>query len=88
MSNDTKTDITLRLKRAEGQIRGLQRMIEQGQSCGEVITQLCAVRKALDKVGFIILSQRLRECIDDNQEKGDVRDKAVEEALELFLHMA
>jgi DNA-binding FrmR family transcriptional regulator len=43
-----RTDLLNRLKRAEGQLRGVQRMIEEGQSCGDIANQLSAVRKALD----------------------------------------
>ncbi|MBL8313984.1 MAG: metal-sensing transcriptional repressor [Rubrivivax sp.] len=44
----TRTDLLNRLKRAEGQLRGIQRMIEEGQSCMDIATQMAAVRKALD----------------------------------------
>ncbi len=44
----TRTDLLNRLKRAEGQLRGIQRMIEEGQPCMDIATQMAAVRKALD----------------------------------------
>jgi CsoR family transcriptional regulator, copper-sensing transcriptional repressor len=44
----TRTDLLNRLKRAEGQLRGVQRMIEEGQPCLDIATQMAAVRKALD----------------------------------------
>jgi DNA-binding FrmR family transcriptional regulator len=44
----TRTDLLNRLKRAEGQLRGIQRMIEEGQACIDIATQMAAVRKALD----------------------------------------
>jgi CsoR family transcriptional regulator, copper-sensing transcriptional repressor len=44
----TRTDLLNRLKRAEGQLRGVQRMIEEGQSCLDIASQMAAVRKALD----------------------------------------
>jgi DNA-binding FrmR family transcriptional regulator len=44
----TRTDLLNRLKRAEGQLRGIQRMIEEGQPCQDVASQMAAVRKALD----------------------------------------
>ena len=44
----TRTDLLNRLKRAEGQLRGIQRMLEEGQECMDIATQMAAVRKALD----------------------------------------
>ncbi|MFO1328727.1 MAG: metal-sensing transcriptional repressor [Rubrivivax sp.] len=46
--NATRTDLLNRLKRAEGQLRGIQRMIEEGQPCLDIASQMAAVRKALD----------------------------------------
>ncbi|TAN54502.1 MAG: transcriptional regulator, partial [Betaproteobacteria bacterium] len=51
-----KRDLVLRLKRAEGQLRGIQAMIEQGAECERVTQQLSAVRRALDKVFFQVLA--------------------------------
>lgn len=84
MAETTRRHVILRLRRIEGQIRGLQRMIEEKQDCAEVIHQLSAVRKALDKVGFIILSHRMRECLD-RKESAKGSDIALEEAMDLFL---
>ena len=51
-----------RLKRIEGQIRGLQRMIEEERSCSEVITQVLAARSALEQVGTQLLDRQLMNC--------------------------
>ena len=51
-----------RLKRIEGQIRGLQRMIEEDRSCSEVITQVLAARSALEQVGTQLLDKQLMSC--------------------------
>jgi len=51
-----------RLKRIEGQIRGLQRMIEDERSCSEVITQVLAARSALEQVGTQLLDKQLMSC--------------------------
>lgn len=74
-----------RLRRVEGQSRGLQRMIEQGRPCEEVFTQLAAVKAALDRVGVLLISLKMRECL--NEEVGDevASPEAVEKALEAFL---
>lgn len=88
MATDTKQDVLLRLKKIEGQIRGLQRMIDDGKDCAEVVHQLCAARKALDKVGFLILSHRMQECLKEKAGDGYDARKAMDEAMKLFLTMA
>jgi CsoR family transcriptional regulator, copper-sensing transcriptional repressor len=54
-----------RLARIEGQVRGLQRMIEEGKDCEQVLAQLAAVKSALDRVGTHLISHRMKECIED-----------------------
>jgi DNA-binding FrmR family transcriptional regulator len=51
-----------RLRRAEGQVRGVQRMLDESRSCEEVVTQLLAARKALDQVIREVLSEQVAEC--------------------------
>ena len=85
MASNTTQDVVVRLKKIEGQIRGLQRMIDEQKDCSDVVHQLCAARKALDKVGFIILTHRMRECVE---EQGRDTEKSMDEAMELFLTMA
>ncbi len=60
---DIQEDMLVRLRRIEGQVRGLQRMIEERRQCEEVITQIMAARAALDKVGLMALQQYVEECI-------------------------
>jgi DNA-binding FrmR family transcriptional regulator len=56
-------DITNRLKRVEGQIRGLQRMVEEERDCEAILTQLMAARAALDRVGLLIVDNFVQECM-------------------------
>ena len=71
-----RTDVLNRLKRAEGQIRGVQRMIEEGESCLKIGQQFSAVRKALDstylRMTLCFMEQELQACIkpDENQQAG------------------
>jgi DNA-binding FrmR family transcriptional regulator len=55
-------EITNRLKRVEGQIRGLQRMVEEQRDCEAILTQLMAARAALDRVGLLIADSFVRDC--------------------------
>jgi DNA-binding FrmR family transcriptional regulator len=71
-----RTDVLNRLKRAEGQIRGVQRMIEEGESCLKIGQQFSAVRKALDstylRMTMCFMEQELEACIqpDETQKAG------------------
>ena len=56
-------EITNRLKRVEGQVRGLQRMIDEQRDCEAILTQLMAVRAALDRVGLLIANSYVQECL-------------------------
>jgi DNA-binding FrmR family transcriptional regulator len=55
--------IVNRLRRAQGQLAGVLRMLEQGRDCQDVVTQLAAVSKALDRAGFAIIATGLRQCL-------------------------
>ncbi|MGY1708195.1 metal-sensitive transcriptional regulator [Geodermatophilus sp. SYSU D00758] len=56
-------DVIKRLRRAEGQLAGVIRMMESGRDCEDVVTQLAAVSRALDKAGFAIIATGLEQCI-------------------------
>ena len=56
-------DLTRRLSRAEGQLRGIQRMIREGRDCEEIVNQLLAVRAALDRVIDLELASGLKDCM-------------------------
>ena len=64
-----------RLKRAQGQLGGVLRMLEEGRECEDVVTQLSAVSKALDRAGFAIIASGMRQCLveSDGQETLDVK---------------
>jgi len=57
------TEVLNRLRRAQGQLNGVISMIEQGRDCKDVVTQLAAVSRALDRAGFKIVATGLRECV-------------------------
>ncbi len=59
-----KKDILARLKRVEGQIRGLQRMVEEDAPCEDILMQSAAATAALKKVGSIIIQDHLEECLE------------------------
>ena len=75
---DVNDDVLNRLRRLEGQIRGVQRMIEEGQDCADVITQLSACKAALDKVGYRLVVAGIRHCAA--AESGGVVDPEMAES--------
>ena len=78
----TKTAIS-RLRRAEGQIGGVIRMLEQGRDGKDVVTQLAAVSRALDKAGFSVVASGLKQCLASPESEMDVAEME-----KLFLSLA
>ena len=74
-----------RLRRAQGQIGGVLRMIEEGRDCRDVVTQLSAVNRALDRAGFAIVSSGLKQCLT---ESGSLESADVKAMEKLFLSLA
>lgn len=64
---DVSSDAIKRLRRLEGQVRGLQRMIQAEEPCRDIVTQLAAAKGALDRVGFRLMSAALAEPHDDDE---------------------
>lgn len=76
---DHQRQILNRLKRAQGQLAAVIAMIESGRSCTDVVTQLAAVSKALDKAGFKIIAGSMRQCLAG--EEGAVDEEHLEKLL-------
>ncbi len=72
-----------RLRRAEGQIAGVVRMLQEGRDCREVVTQLAAASRALDKAGFQIIASGMRQCLLDPEAGMDQDDM-----VKLFMSLA
>ena len=74
-----------RLRRAQGQIGGVLRMIEQGRECKDIVTQLAAVNHALDRAGFAIIATSLKQCLaePDGAQSADAQNLE-----KLFLSLA
>ncbi|ALR13662.1 metal-sensitive transcriptional regulator [Mycobacteroides saopaulense] len=84
---DSIAAILGRLRRAQGQLNGVINMIENGRDCKDVVTQLAAVSRALDRAGFKIVATGLRECItaDKNGNSAPMTEAELEK---LFLALA
>jgi DNA-binding FrmR family transcriptional regulator len=78
-------EIKNRLKRIEGQVKGVLGMMEQGKDCKSVIAQLAAARNAIDRAIAVIVSSNLEHCIRESIEKGEQTEHFVKEAVELLV---
>ncbi|AQT80789.1 hypothetical protein B1R94_18270 [Mycolicibacterium litorale] len=76
-----------RLRRVHGQLGGVIGMIEDGRGCKDVVTQLAAVSKALNRAGFTIIATGLRDCVDPSARSGEPK-LTIDELEKLFLSLA
>ena len=85
VDSQTMVSVIKRLRRAQGQVGGVIRMIEEGRDCADVVTQLAAASRALDRAGFQIIATGLQQCASS----GDGTAEADRAQLEkLFLSLA
>jgi CsoR family transcriptional regulator, copper-sensing transcriptional repressor len=86
--DESKRDVLQRLKRIEGQARGLQKMIEEGRECEDVVIQLAAIKSAIDRVSLSIVGTHMIECITtEMKESGDCQ-KVVEKMKDMFMKLS
>jgi len=71
--NEERRDVLLRLRRIEGQIRGLQRMVEEEVACADILTQVAAVTAAVKKVGTVVVKTYMEECLNKTQRTPGVK---------------
>jgi DNA-binding FrmR family transcriptional regulator len=79
-------DARRRLRRVEGQIRGISRMLDEGEDCRAVVTQLSAARAALDRVGFRLVAAGIRYCAT-NADEAEANGMDVDQMEKLFLKL-
>ena len=82
---DAMTPVIKRIKRAQGQLAGVLRLLEEGRDCEDVVTQLAAVSKALDRAGFVIVASGLQQCLSSGDTVDSIDVKKMEK---LFLSLA
>ncbi len=86
LDDEVKADLQRRLRRVEGQVRGIQKMLDEDRECRDVVTQLAAVTKAIEQVGFRMLASGLVSCVQD-PERAAAEGYAVDEVERLFLKL-
>lgn len=85
-----KEKIQNRLRRIEGQVRGVQRMVDEEAYCVDILTQVSSIVSAMEKVGAILLKDHVEHCVRESIEKGEDADEKIEEltsAVERFLRV-
>jgi DNA-binding FrmR family transcriptional regulator len=85
MDRETMASVVKRLRRAQGQIGGVIKMIEEGRGCADVVTQLAAASRALDRAGFKIIATGLEQCATNGGDGAAAADRAQLERLFLSL---
>ncbi len=83
-SDQSKKQLLARLRKIEGQIRGLQRMIDEDRYCVDVLVQIAAARAALNRVGLQVLEKHTRGCVI-NAVRHDHGDEAVDELMDVLM---
>lgn len=83
LPDETTASALRRLKRAQGQLGGIIRMLEEGRDCEDIVVQVAAAAKALDRAGFAIIAGGMRECL--TTEDGEATSDRLEK---LFLALA
>ena len=68
---DDKEALLKRLRRIEGQVRGISRMVTEDAYCIDVLTQIAAIKAAIDQVGLILLQDHIKHCVTDSVRQGD-----------------
>lgn len=86
MASERTDDVVRRLKSVEGHVRGVQRMVEEGAYCIDIVNQITAVQRALKKVSGLVLDQHLHSCVTDAMRGPDAaaREQVLGELLEVF----
>lgn len=81
--DEVSDDVTKRLRRLEGQVRGVERMITEGADCADVVTQLAACKGALDRVSYRLFAAGMRYCV-----ASDESEMTSEELERLFVKLS
>lgn len=86
MGHGGNEDVLRRLKSVEGHVRGVQRMVEDGSYCIDVVNQIVAIQRALKKVSALVLDDHLHSCVTDAMRGPDAatRERVLTELIDVF----
>ena len=74
-----------RVKRIEGQVKAILRMMEEGEDCRDIVVQMTAARNALDRTIGVVVSTNLERCVREQIEKGEDTEELIQEAVNLLV---
>lgn len=80
----SKEDILNRMKKIEGQTKGIQKMIMEDKCCGDIMVQISAIRSAINKVGGLIMDRYIKQCLRESLEVQN-NDKSIDEIIETIV---
>ena len=86
LPEDVVDDLQKRLRRAEGQVRGVQQMLAEGRDCRDIVTQISAATRALEQTGFVLVAAGLTWCLSD-PERAAAQGYALEDVRKMFLKL-
>ncbi|UOQ45757.1 metal-sensing transcriptional repressor [Halobacillus salinarum] len=81
-TDEEKTAVLNRLKRIEGQVRGIQKMVENDRYCVDILVQISAINKAINKVGYSLMERHTHHCVADAIKKGE-GEEAIDELMKV-----
>ena len=87
LPEETMTDLHRRLRKVEGQVRGIQAMLAENRDCRDVVTQMSAASKAIDQAGFLLVSAGLQWCLED-PERSAAEGYDLADVQKMFLKLA
>ena len=87
LPDETVGDLIRRLRRVEGQVRGIQQMLTDGRDCRDIVTQMSAASKALDQTGFLLVAAGLTWCLE-NPERSAAAGYEIADVQKMFLKLA
>lgn len=86
MSHAHSADVVRRLKSVEGHVRGVQRMVDEGAYCVDIVNQIVAIQRALKRVSAMVLDDHLHSCVTDAMRgpDGEARERVLGELMQVF----
>jgi CsoR family transcriptional regulator, copper-sensing transcriptional repressor len=87
-TDNESDDLIVRLRRIEGQVKGIQKMMEERRPCREVLTQIMAARSSLDQVGVQVFQREVAECLKSDSPEGNEQIHQLQDTIKLWSKMA
>jgi len=87
LPDETISDLTKRLRRVEGQVRGVTQMLADGRDCRDIVTQISAANKALEQAGFVLVAAGLTWCLED-PERSSAEGYELKDVQKMFTKLA